>query len=75
MVVLVLATGRAVAATAPPTPKHPVTNVYHGTAVVDDYVWLENVDDPAVKTWNAAQIQMSRAYLVRRVFGLNPTHH
>jgi prolyl oligopeptidase len=48
---------------APPTPKHPVTNAYWGTAVVDDYQWLENFDDPAVKEWNAAQNQFTRAYL------------
>jgi hypothetical protein len=26
----------------PPSPKRPVTDVYHGVKVVDDYRWLEN---------------------------------
>jgi prolyl oligopeptidase len=47
----------------PPTPKHPVTNTYHGTAVVDDYIWLEKFDDPATKAWNAAQNKVTRGYL------------
>src|SRR5438105_1079707 len=45
-----------------PTAKKPVTDVYHGVAVVDDYQWLENFDDPAVKEWNEAQNAVSRAY-------------
>ena len=48
---------------SPPTLKTPVTNTYFGTAVVDDYQWLENFDDPAVKAWNAKENQVSRAYL------------
>ena len=48
---------------APPTPRHAVTNVYHGTAVVDDYIWLEDFNDPAVKQWNEAQNKASRAWL------------
>src|ERR1700743_1761934 len=47
----------------PMTPKHPVTNTYFGTTVVDDYQWLENFDDPAVKAWNAAEKKIRRAYL------------
>jgi len=47
----------------PATPKRPATNTYFGTAVVDDYLWLENFDDPAVKKWNAAENQAARAYL------------
>ncbi len=45
------------------TPKHPVTNTYWGTSVVDDYQWLENFDDPAVKEWNAAENKVTRSYL------------
>jgi len=30
---------------------------------VDDYQWLENFDDAAVKEWNQAQNKASRAYL------------
>jgi prolyl oligopeptidase len=51
------------AARLPATPMIPVTNVYHGVEVVDNYQWLENADDPAVKQWSAAQNAVSRAYL------------
>ena len=47
----------------PVTPKHPVTNTYWGTSIVDNYQWLENFDDPAVQAWNAAENKISRAYL------------
>ncbi len=41
---------------APPaTPKRPVTDEYHGVTVVDDYRWLENAADPAVKKWTTEQ--------------------
>ena len=50
-----------------PVPaKQPVTNTYFGTAVVDDYQWLENYSDPAVKTWNAAENRLTRSYLDTR---------
>lgn len=47
----------------PATPKHPVTDVYHGVKVVDDYQWLENSNAPEVKAWAAAQNERARAYL------------
>ena len=47
----------------PPTARQPVTNTYFGTAVVDNYQWLENFENPAVKSWNATQNRVSRAYL------------
>ena len=47
----------------PPTPRTPVTDEYHGVKVVDDYRWLENADDPAVKAWSAAENRYSRAWL------------
>ncbi|HEV8607489.1 MAG TPA: prolyl oligopeptidase family serine peptidase [Tepidisphaeraceae bacterium] len=53
----------ALAATPAPAPKRPVTHVYHGTSVVDDYEWLENFDDPAVRKWNDEQNAATRAYL------------
>jgi len=46
----------------PETPKHPVSNEYHGTTVTDDYRWLENWDDPVVKQWSAAQNTRTREY-------------
>ena len=47
----------------PPTAKVPVTDVYHGVRVVDDYRWLENGDDPKVKQWSDAQNAWARASL------------
>ncbi|HEY1581613.1 MAG TPA: prolyl oligopeptidase family serine peptidase [Chthoniobacterales bacterium] len=54
------------AAQLPPAPvaeKKPVVNEYHGTKVTDDYQWLENDDDPAVKKWSDAENKRTRAYL------------
>jgi len=48
---------------APPAEKRPVTDSYHGIKVVDDYRWLENWDDPAVKTWSGAENTRTRDYL------------
>ncbi|HEY3267929.1 MAG TPA: prolyl oligopeptidase family serine peptidase [Armatimonadota bacterium] len=48
---------------APETPKKPVTNTYHGVAVVDDYRWLEKPGDPAVRKWTDAQNAHTRAFL------------
>src|SRR5258705_1590263 len=45
--------------------KRPVKNVYHGVTVVDDYQWLENFDDPAVRKWNDEQNAAARAYLAK----------
>jgi prolyl oligopeptidase len=47
----------------PATPKHPVADEYHGVKVIDDYRWLEDANDPAVKSWVAAQNKFSRSML------------
>src|SRR5579859_6873825 len=47
----------------PATPKRPVTDVYHGVKVVDDYRWLEDFNDPAVRAWADAQTAYARSYL------------
>ena len=47
----------------PATPRHPVSEDYQGVKVTDDYRWLENWDDPAVKTWSAAENARTREYL------------
>lgn len=49
--------------TYPPTPKSNAVEDYHGTPVSDPYRWLENADDPQVKTWTEAQNQLTREYL------------
>ena len=51
------------AAQPPATPKRPVTDVYHGVKVVDDYRWLEDFNDPAVRKWADAQTAYTRSYL------------
>src|SRR5436190_20895306 len=56
--------GPVVAAPAyPQTPKKPVVDTYQGTDVTDDYRWLENGADPAVREWSLAQLKVARAYL------------
>jgi prolyl oligopeptidase len=47
----------------PTTPKKPVTDTYHGVQVVDDYRWLEDWNDPAVKAWSEAQNAHARSVL------------
>jgi len=48
---------------SPATPKKPVVDEYHGVKVSDDYRWLENWDDPAVRAWSDAQNNRTRTYL------------
>jgi protease II len=45
------------------TVRQPVTTTYHGVEVTDDYRWLENWDDPAVKAWSDAQNAYARSVL------------
>jgi prolyl oligopeptidase len=47
----------------PQTPKKPLSDEYHGVTVQDPYQWLENDEDPDVKTWSDVQSQRTRAYL------------
>jgi hypothetical protein len=51
-----------------PTPKMPVTNMYHGVVVVDEYQWLENAADPAVENWTRAQNERTHAWFSRLKF-------
>jgi prolyl oligopeptidase len=48
---------------APETPKRPVTDVYHGTSVVDDYRWLEDGQNAEVKDWTRRQREEARRIL------------
>lgn len=53
----------AVHAAPPETLKKPVTDTYHNVTVTDEYRWLENAGDPAVKEWTARQREYARSYL------------
>jgi prolyl oligopeptidase len=48
---------------APPAPKKPVSDAYFGTRVVDDYRWLEDGGDQAVRAWSEAQNRYARFVL------------
>src|SRR4051812_37633047 len=47
----------------PETAKKPVTDTYHGVKVSEDYRWLENGKDPAVRDWSLKELEVTRAYL------------
>ncbi|HEY3122376.1 MAG TPA: prolyl oligopeptidase family serine peptidase [Vicinamibacteria bacterium] len=47
----------------PVAAKRAVTDDYHGTAVVDNYRWLEDGADPEVQRWSDAQNAYARAVL------------
>jgi prolyl oligopeptidase len=51
-----------VAQPAPETPRKPVSTQYHDVTVEDPYQWLENDNDPQVKSWSDAQNQRTRQY-------------
>jgi prolyl oligopeptidase len=64
MVMMISPTGQAGDSPPPPaTAKKPVTDTYHGVAVVDPYRWLENGNDPAVRKWDREQNEYARTYL------------
>jgi prolyl oligopeptidase len=46
----------------PDTPRRPVTDEYQGVKVTDDYRWLEDWDDAAVKQWSTAENARTREY-------------
>ena len=49
----------------PKAPRRPTTDEYHGVRVVDDYRWLEDQDDPAVRRWVDEQNRYTRSILDR----------
>jgi len=51
-----------------PTAREPVTNIYHGVSVVDDYQWLEDAASPAVRDWTRRQNERTRAWFDRLEF-------
>ncbi|HZE60414.1 MAG TPA: prolyl oligopeptidase family serine peptidase [Burkholderiales bacterium] len=62
---LALAAGSAFAQPIqyPATAKKAVTDAYQGTQVTEDYRWLEDGKDPAVRQWSLKQLEVTRAYL------------
>src|SRR5438093_4541007 len=60
--------GQRPAPAPPQTPQRPVTDEYFGIKVVDPYRWLENWDDPEVRTWTEAQNGYTRAMLDAQPF-------
>jgi prolyl oligopeptidase len=63
MPILFLLSLATAAAMPPETPKKPVTDVYHGVSIADDYRWLEDWNDPAVRQWSDAQNAHARSVL------------
>jgi prolyl oligopeptidase len=55
--------GKSILPAPPESTKKPVTDEYHGVRLTDDYRWLEDVNDPAVRAWVEDQNRYSRAYL------------
>src|ERR1035437_4350032 len=51
-----------------PTAREPVTNTYHGVAVVDDYQWLEDGTNLAVRDWTRQQNERTRAWFDQMEF-------
>ena len=49
----------------PPTRQSPVTDTYFGTAVVDNYRWIENLDDQEVQGWLKSQASYTSGLLDR----------
>jgi prolyl oligopeptidase len=48
---------------APVARAEAVTDTYHGVEVADPYRWLENWEDPDVKSWSEGQNHAARAVL------------
>src|SRR5260370_5381941 len=48
---------------APATSKQPVTDDLGGISVRDDYRWLEQLNDPKVKTWAEKQNERAQKFL------------
>jgi prolyl oligopeptidase len=66
LVLCALVLAAAVAAAGPPlplTPKRTVMDHYWGVPVADDYRWLENWNDPAVRAWSDSESAVTRAWL------------
>lgn len=51
-----------------PTARAPVTNSYHGVQVIEDYQWLEQSTNAAVRDWTRQQNERTRAYFDKLPF-------
>lgn len=58
-----LAHALAAAPGQPVAPVHPVTDTYFGTAVVDNYRYMEDLANPEITTWMKAQADYTRGQL------------
>ncbi|MEJ6008201.1 prolyl oligopeptidase family serine peptidase [Paucibacter sp. AS339] len=47
----------------PATPAKPVTDVYHGTSVVDPYRWMEDQKSPEMQAWMRTQADYAAGVL------------
>src|SRR5437762_3469349 len=63
IVVLFVAAGTQAADAPPDTPKHTIVDTIFGTAVHDDYRWLEDWSDTTVQHWSKEQNSYARHYL------------
>jgi prolyl oligopeptidase len=63
--IVILLADLAASGPPPETAKNPVTDVYHGVSVQDDYRWLENWSDPEVRKWSETQNAYARRILDR----------
>jgi prolyl oligopeptidase len=68
LLVLLPVLARAADLPAVPAPLEPVTNFYHGVAVVDNYQWLEDASAPIVRVWTRLENERTRAYFARLPF-------
>jgi prolyl oligopeptidase len=60
----IVAVGAPPTATSiPTTQKLPVTDVYHGVRVTEDYRWLEDFQNQEVRNWSATQNAYARSVL------------
>src|SRR6476659_7646288 len=63
VIVLLLAMPSIAATKYPHTAQKPVMKQFGGVTVHDDYAWLENASDPAVKDWVAKENALTRSIL------------
>src|ERR1019366_7005558 len=49
----------------PPTRVGPVTDILHGTTIVDPYRWLEDQNSSETRAWIETQNRYTQAYFAR----------